>query len=250
MAIAVLLEADRLDEALTPRAATPGLLPAAGRPLVDHSARVLASLGDVSRVVLAGPTAYREQLDTLTGIDDAILLDAPLGSLVDALLERYGEAEELLLWRPNAPLLRPEMVELFLANAPLGAGLTFAVVREERYRQQFAELGEPSTGHLGPERIVWSPLMLVSPRVLGAHRQLLSRLLSDTVVHAELAKALGVGFAIKFTTGRATADELARRVGELLEAPCVIEFSPYAELAVRVRTRGDYHVVRNVLEAS
>jgi hypothetical protein len=70
------------------------------------------------------------------------------------------------------------------------------------------------------------------------------------LVHAELAKALGVGFAIKLSTGRASVDELARRLSDLLGAPAVIHFAPFPELALRVHGRAEYHLARELLEAA
>jgi len=250
MATAILLETDRLDDGLSGRAGAPGLLPAAGRPLVDYAARALAACGDVDRVVLAGPTAYGQHAVATAHIDDTILLDEPLRVLVEAVLERYGDCEELLLWRPNGPLLTTEMVEHFLAHAPAEAAVTVALVRAERVEDQLAELPPVPSTVFGPDAVTFSPLMVIRPAALAAHHALLGRLVAENVAQAELVKTLGVGFSIKLKAGRARLDEVARRMSEVIGAPCVLQMSPHAELVVRVRNRDEYHWVRERLESA
>ncbi|MBI5834455.1 MAG: nucleotidyltransferase family protein [Armatimonadetes bacterium] len=250
MATAILLETDKLDDALSGRAGAPGLLPAAGRPLVDYAARALAACGDVERVVLAGPTAYGQHAVATTHCDETLLLDDPVRTLVESLLERYGDCEELLLWRPNAPLLTTEMVEHFLAHAPAEAAVTVALVRAERVEAEMPDLPPVPTTALGPDNVTFTPLMVIRPAALANHHALLSRLVADSMAQAELVKTLGVGFSIKLKAGRARLDEVARRVSEVIGSPCVLQVAPHAELAVRVRTRAEYHWVRERLESA
>ena len=250
MATAILLETDRLEDALSGRAGAPGLLPAAGRPLVDYAARALAACGDVERVVLAGPTAYGQHAVATAHVDETLLLDEPLRVVVEALLERYGEDEELLLWRPNGPLLTTDMVEHFLAHAPAEAAVNVALVRAERIEAELPEFPAVPTTALGPDTVHFSPLMSLRPAALANHHALLVRLVAENMAQAELVKTLGVGFSIKLRTGRARLDEVARRVSEVVGSPCVLQMSPYAELAVRVRNRAEYHWVREQLESA
>jgi hypothetical protein len=250
MATVILLETDRLEDSLAGRAAAPGLLPVGGRPLVYWAARAFAACGDVEKIVLAGPTAYDKQPAALAAVDETLLLDAPLRDLAEAVLERYGEAEELLIWRPNAPLITPEMVEHFLAHAPADAALTVAMVRAGKAREVYPAGEEPPAYALRGESVVFPLLLSLKPAAVTAQMALLRRLISDHLVQSELAKLLGVGLAIAFKSGRATALDLAKRAGELLGAPAVLLFSPYGELALRVRNRAEYHLVRDRLEGA
>lgn len=249
MATVILVETDRLDD-LVGRAAAPGLLPLAGLPLVRHAARAFAACGDVDRIVLAGPTVYERALGDLPEIAESLLLDRSLRHLAEALLDRYGEVDEVILWRANGPLIRPAMIEHFLARAPRAAALTVALVRAERVRAAWPD-GPVHLAHtMGNESVVGTTLVCLRPAVLAAHRQLVAAVLHERRLPADLAKLLGVALSLKLSTGRATLAELARRASELLGAPAVVQLAPFPELTVGVRHRAEYHWVRNLMEVA
>ncbi|MBI2299647.1 MAG: nucleotidyltransferase family protein [Armatimonadetes bacterium] len=246
MATAILIECDQLGNGLAGRAPAPGLLPLAGRPLLSYAAQALRRCGDVDRILLSGPTAYRDHPAALDEVDTAVLSDSPLGDRLAGLLEEYGEEPEWLIWPANGPLIEPAMVEHFLAHAPVTAAATWAVVRESRLLAAFP-LDWPVLPFAG-EVVAWTGLGVVRPPALLPHTARLQRMLNKEANWVEAVKALGVGFAIKLKAGRASLSEVAQKLGELIGAPCVVQFSPYAELALRVRSRAEHHAARARLE--
>ena len=250
MATAILLELDQLADDLSGRAPAAGLLPVVGRPLVCHAAEPFRALGDVDRLVLCGPSVYRQHPAALDVVDDALLADGSLGDQLAILFEQYQDQDELLLFPTNAPLATPEMLERFLAHAPRDAAVTWAVVRHERAAATFADAGvqwdpQPFAG----EQLVWTLLGCVRPALLSGQLDAIRRVFNNDVNRVEAVMALGMGLAIKLGAGRASLAELARKVGELLDAPCVLEISPDAELALRVRNRAEHHAARARLES-
>lgn len=246
MPTVILLETDQLDQSLSERAAAPGLLEVAGRPMVRHAVRAFAACGSVDRIVLAGPTAY-EAIE-LPGVDDRVLDDRGPTALLAGLLERYGDAEEWLLWQPNAPLIEPPMLDAFLAHAPLGAAVCGALVRAERVEAAFGELPRLAAHTFVHDRLVMTPLFGLSPACLAPHRELLGQLFGGGGARVELLKRLGVGFAIKLRSGRASLAELAARLGEQVGGPVVMQILPHPELCLKVASRAEHRVARSRLE--
>lgn len=250
MPTAVLLEIDRLDDDLAARAPAPGLLPLAGRPLVGYATKALQACGDIDKIVLAGPTVYEDHQAALVGIDETLLSDEPLGHRIGSVLDRYGQDDELLFWAANAPLLRPAMVEQFLGHAPLDCGLCWSVVRDSRVKEFYGGKLDPPKQTLAGEGYHFTPLGLVQP---GAHlprRDLLARLLGGELNAGEMVKLVGIGFAIKYRSGRATLDELAARVGEALGCATMIQVAGSPELVLRVTDRHEHHLARELVEAT
>ncbi len=248
MTTAVLIEVEALEDELAGRAAAPGLLPLCGRPTVTYPARALRACGNVDRLVLAGPRVYDKHSAALDEVDQTVLADGPLGDLVDDVLERCGDGE-LLFWPANAPLLTVDMVERFLAGAPLEAAATWSVVREERVVSAFPGHDRGAAHNFAGDRLMFGGLGCVRADVLAPKRATLRRLLGRSVSKSELVKMLGVGFAIKVQNGRASLEELVERVAESVGAPCVAEILPDPELAFRVRSRHEHHVARDRMEA-
>ncbi|NUP99165.1 MAG: NTP transferase domain-containing protein [Armatimonadetes bacterium] len=249
MPTVVLFETDRLEDELATRAAAPGLLPLGGLPLLSYAARAFRACGDVTRVVLAGSTGYAGHGAALAEVDESLLLDGATGTRLQAVLDQYGGENELLFWPPNAPLVRPEMVEHFLAHAPVQAALTWALVREERMLQIFPDgLDVPRHGFDGLNLAI-TPLGLVRPAAIETQRPLLNRLVGTELNRGELIKMLGMGFAIKFQARRAPLDEVVRRLSEALSLPCLAQILPFPELAFRVRNRAEHHLARARLES-
>ncbi|MCC7493441.1 MAG: nucleotidyltransferase family protein [Fimbriimonadaceae bacterium] len=248
MPTAVLVEWGELDDDLASRAPAPGLLPLAGRPLVQWAAETLRACGDVDRLVLSGPPAYAAQTQALDLFDDAHLLAARPAARLEALLEYCAGDDELLLWPTNSPLLRVEMVEQFLTHAPLDAAVAWTMVRQERFEQTFPGL-RLSGQRLGGDLLAPGLLGLVRPAELTTRGAVLRRLLASDNPKTELGRLLGVGFAIKFGAGRATLEEVVRRVGEAIGLAAVVQVMPHAELAFAVRSRQAHQLARQRLEA-
>jgi hypothetical protein len=89
--------------------------------------------------------------------------------------------------------------------------------------------------------------MLVRPQAFDGHRELLGRLVSGDGL-AELARELGVGSRLRLPGRRIGLEDLVRKLGEVLGAPCVAVILPHPELALRVRGRLEHHTARARLE--
>lgn len=246
MATVLLLEVDHLAPALADRAPTPGLLTVAGRPQVRLVARAFAACGDVERIVLVGPAAYREA--PLPEIDELLVAERIDADALETLIERFGHAEELLLCPANAPLVTPERVEDFLGRCPRDAAVACLLVRRADVSAQLGELTSLVAHRFGPEELVFAPLLLLQTATLVRHRDLLATVLAGGPNLTELVRRLGVGFAIKLRSGRATLPELAARLSELLGAPCLFQIAPCPELCLRVAGRPELRVARTLLE--
>lgn len=248
MPTVVLLEIDALDDELAGRAPAPGLLPLAGHPMVTYAARAFRGCGDVDQLVLAGPDDYRTQPAALAEFDAEPLLAPTVAERVDLALDRYAASDELLFWPANAPLLTPDAVECFLSHAPTGAGLCWSCVRQSRVEAAFGELPHLPKHRFGADLLALGSLGAVRPAALDGQRDLVRKMLGQPLVKSELIKLLGVGFAIKFSSFRATLSDLMTKIGDVLGTDCVATILPHPELCFRVRNRAEHHLARARLE--
>jgi len=248
MPTVVLLEIDALEDELAGRAASPGLLPLAGHPMVTYAARAFRACGNVTEIAVAGPEAYREQPAALAELDGAPILAESVAERVDLALDRFADRDELLFWPANAPLLTPEAIESFLTHAPVSAGLCWSCVRHSRVQSDFPELETLPQHKFGTETFCLGGLGSVKPAAIAEQRDLLRRMLGQPLTKGELTKLLGVGFAIKYASARASLTDLMNKISEVLGVECVATILPHPELCFRVRNRAEHHVARAMLE--
>lgn len=248
MACVLLLEIDRLEPALAGRAPAAGLLTVAGRTQVELVARAFAACGDVEAVHLAGPAVYADRLPAAVSRFHPAESYTP--AALETILEALADADEVFLSPTNLPLLSADAIEAFLARTPRQAGVSCLLVPHADVLERLGELPSLVGHRFGGEPLVFAPLLLVQPAALAPHRELLAAALAGGLNPTELVRRLGVGFAIKLRSGRATLAELAARLGELLGVPCVFQVARCPELCLRVASRAELRTARWLLEVA
>lgn len=249
MATAVLVETDRLDDALAGRAPSPGLLTLNGIPAIQRALAALRACGDVDRIVLAGPDSYLSYPRVMCQIDDFVSYSAEQPEALAGLLAAR-DSEELLFWPPNGGLLTTAMVETFLRLAPADAAVSLAAVKRRCLVAAHALPVATKAWTFSDVTIAVSPLCVSRAGRSDRQNELLVALLAGRALSAEMRRILGVSLALRITAGAASLDEVLRRTGEHIGGPVVVALLPYAELAVRLRRRPELTWSRDRLECA
>jgi GTP:adenosylcobinamide-phosphate guanylyltransferase len=232
--------------------AAKALIRAGGEPMLGRVARTLLECPSIGRIVvlaqeadglLTGDLAWmaREERISTAAAGDGI--SASVGRLAGTGAAPYP----VLVTTADHPLLRPEMVETFIAGAA-GADVAFAMVERKTVEQAHPDTKrtwlKAADGHFSGANL----FALTSPE---------SRRGSDFWARAEkdrkrtlkLLSFLGLGMFLRAVTRTISLEAAAERVGRKAGFRLKAVQLPFAEAAIDVDKPADLELVERILAA-
>ena len=212
---------------IDPSARFKGLLPIAGKPMVEWVVDALRAAELVHEIAVVVPTA--ENLGSwVDKVDKLVVSDGQFIDNVLAGVRAFRVERPLLISTGDLPALLPEDVDDYVRmSLATGAEVTYPLVRKSDMLEQFPGsertfvkiVGGPVTG---------GNVVLISPEVAERNAEVGQRLFDTRKSALKMARVLSVGFVVR-SGHRATA---AGRCGETHEP------------ASRGRVRGRVHEPR------
>lgn len=219
-----------------------GLVPVAGRPMVEWIVNALRELNVVGRVVVVGPRGVLEAVEGVEKVEER----GAFKSNVEAGLEAC-QAEDILLLPCDIPLLSPATVHEFVfLYRRRKVQLAYAVVPrgavEARFpgvKRTYAKLHEGSfTG---------GNMVVAKREVLCRIGEIISLSFSARKNLLGLAKLLGLGFVLKFVVGLASLKDIEARAEKVLGAPAAAIILEKPDVAIDVDSVEHLRAVEEVL---
>ena len=225
------------------------LIEIAGRPMLAYVLDALRASSQVDRLVVVGPpeldpvvaAAGAERADA--GPDVVVNLRAGVAAL-GAAGSRY-----ILISTSDIPLLTPEAVDDFLTRCREMGDLDvyYPVVRRERSEEVYPGV-ERTYVRLKDGSVTGGNLFLMRADVLERSEGLLAEAISLRKHPLRMSRLLGPRVLVKAAVRTLSADDVERRVEELLGLRGRAVFTPYAEIGVDVDKPSDLALARQVLE--
>jgi len=226
------------------------LIDIAGRYMVEYVVDVLKKLPAINRIVIVGPV---EELTSLYGGDPGIRLvgsgATPVKSLqqgVDQTDWREGDSTGLVV-TSDVPLISSESIQDFISCCgDQSADFYYPIVSQEANERRFPGVKRTYV-KLKDGIFTGGNIFLVNAEVVervAAKAEEFVRLRKSPVA---MCRLVGIGFIIKYVSGRLTISDAERRVSRLLGIRGVCIISKYAEIGVDVDKPGDLELVRKVL---
>lgn len=202
-------------EVIDPGQRFKGLVPIAGRPLVEwvvEAFRAAELVGDIAVVI---PTAegLGPWVDT---VDKLVVSDRDFMDNVIAGAASFREDRPIMVATGDIPLLTGPAIDAFVAaGLATGADFVYPLVRRESIEAVYPG-SERTYFKLKSGRFTGGNAMLVAPRLLAPARELGQRMFNDRKNSVALVRTAGFGFVVKFVLGRLAPEDLVDKIRELL----------------------------------
>ena len=203
------------------------LAPVGGVPMLARVVTALRGCAGVGRIVVVGPVERVEALACAAGAD-TVLPEGATGpenverGLRDAAAEARTFAHgQALLAATDAAFLTPGAVASLLEQAgALGdADIVFPVIARADYERVFP--GSPNVWTpLGGAEWTGGSLQMVRADALERNRALIERVFAARKSQWEMARLLGLGFALRFKMGKLTIADAEARASQLTGCRC------------------------------
>jgi len=202
-------------EVIDPAQRFKGLVPIAGKPLVEWVVEAFRSATLVGEIAVVMPTAENlgPWVDT---VDKLVVSNKEFMDNVIAGAASFRADRPIIVATGDIPLLTGPAIDAFiLAGLETGADFVYPLVRRESIEAEYPG-SERTYFKLKTGRFTGGNAMLVEPKLLPPARDLGQRLFNDRKNAVAMLKTAGVGFVAKFILGRLVPEDLVDKLRELL----------------------------------
>jgi GTP:adenosylcobinamide-phosphate guanylyltransferase len=225
-----------------------GLLPVAGRPMVEWVVEALNAAETVDEVAVVVPSA--EGLDAWA--DRAPKIVVSDSSFVDNIIAGVGAFRSdrpVLLATGDIPALTPEAVDDFVRRSlETGAHVTYPIIREADLATEFP--GSKRTFvRIAEGRVTGGNLMLIDPTFVERNRGVGDRIFATRKNPIAMARVIGFRFVVRLVLGRLTVEEVEKKLGQIIGGRGAAVFTNHASIGADVDKPIDVVVAERVLYA-
>lgn len=235
-------------EVIDPACRFKGLLPVAGRPLVEWVVDAFLAAETIAEVAVVMPTA--ENLGPwVDKVGKLIVSDRGFMDNTIAGISAFRSDRPVLVATGDIPLITPEAIDDFVRRSlASGADFTYPLVARTRMEEQYPGSQRTyfrlrSGWHTGGNLMLANPLLVPKVRELG------QRLFDQRKNPVGIVKMAGLGFVLKFVMGRLSPEDLAGKIEQLFGGAGAAITSTFGSLAVDVDKTADLELVERVLAA-
>jgi len=233
-------------EVIDPTCKFKGLLPVAGKPLVEWVVDAFTQASMVNEIAVVIPTAeglgpWVDRVDKLVVSNGAFMDNVLAGA------ESFRVDRPVLVATGDIPLVTPEAIDdLIAASLATEADFTYPMVSKDEMDRQFPG-SDRTYFRLRSGQHTGGNAMLVNPRLLPAAHDLGQRLFDQRKNAVGILRVAGLPFVVRFVLGLLEPEDLAGKIQQLLGGTGSAVVTPHASLAVDVDKPSDLALVERVL---
>lgn len=225
-----------------------GLLPVAGKPMVEWVVDALRAAETVADVAVVVPSA--EELGAWADrVDKLVVSNGGFMDNVIAGVESFRVDRPILLATGDLPTLQGSDVDAFVrASLETGADFTYPLIPKEAMLEQYPgserTFVKLSTGsYTGGNMGVLNPALVIQNRALG------QKLFDRRKNALQMARAIGFRFVARLALGRLDPADVEAKMGELLGGSGAAVVLPNGAIGADVDKPVDVVVAERVLYA-
>lgn len=231
---------------LDPACRFKGLLPVAGKPMVEWVLDALNAAEMVSEVAVVVPSA--ENLGAW--VDRAakiVVSDRPFIDNMLAGLDAFRSDRPVLLVTGDIPALTPAAVDDFVRRSlATGAHATYPLIREADMLEQFPGSARTFV-RLADGKVTGGNMMLVDPVLVAKNREIGARVFATRKNPVAMARVIGMKFAVRLLLGKLTAAEVEAKLGDIVGGRGAAVYTEEASIGADVDKPVDVIVAERVL---
>ncbi len=233
-------------EMIDPTVHVKGLVPIAGKPMVQWVVEALRAADTVAGVVVVVPTSdglgsWVEQVDRV------VVSDAPFADNIIAGADASSGDRPTLVTTGDLPALTPEAIDDFVTRSlERSADFSYPLVREADMLSQFPG-SERTFVRIADGTVTGGNVAVLSPALVARNRDIGQRLFETRKSPVAMARVLGFRFILRLLLGRLRPQDVERKMTELLGGVCVALYTPHASIGADVDKPIDVVVAERVL---
>jgi GTP:adenosylcobinamide-phosphate guanylyltransferase len=233
-------------EVIDPACRFKGLVPVAGRPLVEWVVDAFLDARRINEIAVVMPTA-----ENLGGwvdrVDKLVVSDRSFMENVLAGTASFREDRPVLVATGDIPLLTGAAIDEFVvASLETGADFVYPIVLRDDVEASF-----PGTDRtyfrLRSGRYTGGNAMLANPLLLPRMRDMGQRLFEQRKSAVAMVRMAGLVFVVKFLLGRLQPEDLAGKIQEMLGGSGAAVVMRDPSIAIDVDKPADLALVARVL---
>jgi GTP:adenosylcobinamide-phosphate guanylyltransferase len=231
---------------IDPEVSIKGLVPVAGRPMIDWVIEALRGAESVAEIALVVPSTeglgdWAHKVDRLV-VSDASFIDNAIAGA-----ESFKSGRHVLGATGDLPALTPEAIDDFVAQSlDAGAEFSYPLIRAEDMETQFPG-SQRTYVKIAGGRVTGGNLVVCSAELLKRNHDIGQRLFDTRKSPVAMARVIGIPFIFKYLSGRLRVDDVERKMEELLGARCSAIYTSYASIGADVDKPIDVVVASRVL---
>ncbi len=223
-----------------------GLLPIAGKPMVQWVAEALRDAEMVGEVAVVVPSA--EGLGAW--VDDIGKIVVSDGSFVENVVAGVGAFRgdrRVLLATGDIPAITPEAIDDFVRQSlATGADAVYPLVGRDDMLSQYP--GSKRTFiRLADGSVTGGNMMLIDPEIIMANQEIGGRIFATRKNPVAMARVIGMPFVARLLLGRLTVSEVERKLGQLIGGTGAAVYTTHASIGADVDKPVDVVVAERVL---
>lgn len=235
-------------EVIDPTQRFKGLVPVAGKPLVEWVVDAFRSAHRIGEIAVVIPTAenlggWVDRVDKLVVSDRDFMDNAIAGAA------SFREDRPVVVATGDIPLLTGAAIDAFLeAGLATGADFVYPLIGQETVESAYPG-AQRTYFKLLSGRYTGGNAMIVDPLLLPAARDLGQRLFNDRKNAIALVRTAGFGFVVKFVMGRLRPEDLGDKIRGLLGGSGAAVVLDDPSIAMDVDKPADLALAEHLLRA-
>jgi GTP:adenosylcobinamide-phosphate guanylyltransferase len=231
---------------IDPTVSIKGLVPVAGKPMVEWVVDALREADTIAEIAVVVPSAeglgaWADKVDKLV-VSNGRFMDNALAGI-----DAFRNDRSVLVATGDLPALTPEAIDDYVwRSVDAGADFSYPLVTEADMLEQFPGsertfvkiVGGPVTG---------GNMMLISPELALRARDIGQRLFETRKSPVRMARVVGGRFVVKLLLGKLDPRDVEAKLGELLGGTCAAIYTPYGAIGADVDKPIDVVVAERVL---
>jgi GTP:adenosylcobinamide-phosphate guanylyltransferase len=231
---------------IDPTVAVKGLVPIAGRPMIEWVVDALRAASTVAEIAVVVPTAqglgaWADRVDRIVVSNGSFIDNAIAGC------EVFKNDRHVLGATGDLPALTPEAIDDYVTQSlATGAEFTYPLVRAEDMEAQFPG-SQRTYVKVSGGSVTGGNMMVLSPDLVRRNREIGQRLFDTRKSPVAMARVLGFSFIVKYVSGRLRVEDVERKMEDLLGAKCAAVYTTHASIGADVDKPIDVVVAERVL---
>lgn len=231
---------------IDPAISIKGLVPIAGKPMVEWVVDAMRACETVAEIAVVVPTA--ENLGPWADKVDKLVVSN--GSFIDNLIagvDSFRNDRAVLVATGDLPALTPEALDDYVTRSlEAGADFSYPLVPREAMEEQFPG-SQRTYVKLVNGAVTGGNMMVLAPSLVHKNKEVGQRLFDTRKSPVKMARVIGVGFILKLLSGRLDPTDVAAKMGEILGGSCSAIWTNHASIGADVDKPIDVIVAERVL---